>query len=166
MRIEGRVVLKLGDGVSTDHIVPGRFFHLRSHPEELARRAFADFDPSFFERARGGIVVGGRNFGLGSSREHAALVLKIAGVRAVLAQSFARIFFRNAINQGIPAIACDTARLELDELLELDLEAGRLRSLSRPLELTFPPFPTVMAQILQAGGLVPYVQARGDLGLP
>ena len=166
MRIEGRVVLKLGDGISTDHIIPGRFFHLRSQPEELARHAFADLDPDFFQRARGGIVVGGSNFGLGSSREHAALVLKIAGVRAVLARSFARIFFRNAINQGIPAIACDAASLEVGEALELDLEGGRLRSLDRPLELVLPPFPPVMARILEAGGLVPFVQAHGDLSLP
>jgi len=100
---------KFGDSISTDHIVPGRLLHLRSNLPELAKHVLEDADPTFVKRvAEGDFVVGGKNFGLGSSREHAPLVIKMSGVSAVLAKSVARIFFRNAINVGLPILICDT----------------------------------------------------------
>ena len=107
MAWKGRA-LKLGDDISTDHIIPGRFAHLRSNLPELAKHVLEDVQPDFLSKFKpGDFLVAGRNFGLGSSREHAPLVLKMAGVRAVLAGSASRIFFRNAINQGLPVLICD-----------------------------------------------------------
>ena len=104
---------KFGDGISTDHIIPGRYAHLRSNLPELARHVLEDADPSFVARVKpGDFIVGGNNFGLGSSREHAPLVIKMAGVSAILAKSVARIFFRNAINLGLPVLICNTDKIE------------------------------------------------------
>ena len=99
---------KFGDNISTDHIAPGRLFHLRSNLPELAKHVLEDARPEFAgSMQKGDFVVGGKNFGLGSSREHAPTIIKMAGISAVLAKSFARIFFRNAINVGLPVIVCD-----------------------------------------------------------
>src|SRR4030042_6218467 len=107
--LRGRA-FKFGDGISTDHIIPGRYAHLRSNLPELAKHVLEDADPTFAARVKAGdFIVGGNNFGLGSSREHAPLVIKMAGVKAILAQSVARIFYRNAINQGLPVLICDTS---------------------------------------------------------
>jgi len=104
MVFKGRV-WKFGDNISTDHIIPGRFYHLRSNLDELKKHVFEDIYPGFYKKVRkGDIIVGGKNFGLGSSREHAPLVIKMAGINAVIAKSFARIFYRNAINVGLAAI--------------------------------------------------------------
>ncbi|MFH1032801.1 MAG: 3-isopropylmalate dehydratase, partial [Chloroflexota bacterium] len=106
--LKGRA-FKFGDDISTDHIVPGRLLHLRSNLPELAKHVLEDADHTFAQRVqKGDFVVGGKNFGLGSSREHAPLVIKMAGVSAVLAKSVARIFFRNAINIGLPVLICNT----------------------------------------------------------
>jgi 3-isopropylmalate/(R)-2-methylmalate dehydratase small subunit len=103
---------KFGDNISTDHIVPGRLAHLRSNLPELAKHVLEDADPEFASKVQpGDFVVGGSNFGLGSSREHAPLVIKLAGVSAVLVKSVARIFFRNAINLGLPVLVCDTDKI-------------------------------------------------------
>src|SRR4030043_197652 len=100
---------KFGDSISTDHIIPGRYASLRSNLPELAKHVLEDADPAFASRVKpGDFIVGGSNFGLGSSREHAPLVIKMAGVSAILMTSFARIFFRNAINLGLPVLICDT----------------------------------------------------------
>ena len=118
---------KFGDSVSTDHIIPGRYAYLRSNLPELAKHAMEDVDPTFINRVKpGDFVVGGNNFGLGSSREHAPLVLKMAGVRAILAKSVARIFFRNAINLGLPVLICDTDRINEGDELEIDLGNGTI----------------------------------------
>ena len=102
-----------GDDISTDHIAPGRLFHLRTDLPELAKHVMEDADPEFAQKlSAGDFIVAGRNFGLGSSREHAPRIIKLAGVGAVLAQSFARIFFRNAINVGLPVLQCDTTGIE------------------------------------------------------
>ncbi|MDI6814739.1 MAG: 3-isopropylmalate dehydratase, partial [Dehalococcoidales bacterium] len=109
--LKGRV-FKFGDNISTDHITPGCLAHLRSNPTELAKRVLEDADPTFASRVKAGdFIVAGANFGLGSSREHAPLVIKMAGVSAILAKSVARIFFRNAINLGIPVLICDTDKI-------------------------------------------------------
>ena len=120
---------KFGDNISTDHIAPGRLFHLRSNLPEFAKHVLEDADPEFAKKMqKGDFVVAGSNFGLGSSREHAPQIIKLAGVGAVIAKSFARIFYRNAINIGLLAIECDTDSIDAGDELELDIENGILNS--------------------------------------
>ena len=163
--LKGRA-FKFGDSISTDHIVPGRLAHLRSNLPELTKHVLEDADPTFAERVKPGdfIVVGG-NFGLGSSREHAPLVIKMSGVSAVLAKSFARIFFRNAINLGLPVLVCDTDKIEDGDQLEVDLEQGTVKDLTNGNELIFKKIPPAMLCILQEGGLMPYIKKHGDFKL-
>ena len=163
--LEGKA-FKFGDNISTDHIVPGRLTHLRSNLPELARHTLEDADPTFAGRVKpGDFVVGGSNFGLGSSREHAALVIKMVGVRAVLAKSVARIFFRNAINVGLPVLICDTDQIDDGDDLEISLEAGTVTDRTNGKQLTFSKIPEVMLCILDAGGLLPYIEQHGDFKL-
>ncbi len=157
---------KFGDNISTDHIAPGRLFHLRSNLPELAKHVLEDARPEFASSmAPRDFVVGGGNFGLGSSREHAPTIIKIAGVSAVLAKSFARIFFRNCINVGLPAIICDTDKVDEGDELEVDLSQGKVINHTKKIELSFPPLPPVMTRILQEGGLANYIQKYGDFKL-
>ncbi len=157
-------VFKFDDNVSTDHITPGRLAHLRSNLPELAKHVLEDADPTFASRvSQGDFIVAGKNFGLGSSREHAPLVIKIAGVSAILAQSVARIFFRNAINQGLPVLICDTSQIDDGDELEIDLKQSRIKDITNGQELTFGEIPEVMLKILDEGGLIPYIQKHGDL---
>jgi 3-isopropylmalate/(R)-2-methylmalate dehydratase small subunit len=157
---------KFGDNISTDLISPGRYFHLRSDLPELAKHAMEDADPSFTSRIKpGDFIVAGKDFGLGSSREHAPLVIKMSGVSAVLAKSVARIFFRNAFNIGLPVLICDTDKINDGDELEIDLEACSIKNLSTGVELTFGNIPEVMLQILNEGGLVPYIKKYGDFRL-
>jgi 3-isopropylmalate/(R)-2-methylmalate dehydratase small subunit len=156
-----------GDDISTDLIAPGRLFHLRGDLPELAKHVLEDADPEFAKRVRpGDFVVGGRNFGLGSSREHAPRIIVLAGVGAVLAQSFARIFFRNAINVGLPVLQCDTSRIERFDELAIDLEAGEVRDVTSGLTVPFVPLPPVMLKILSDGGLVEHFKRYGEFHLP
>ena len=157
---------KFGDGISTDHIIPGRYAHLRSNLPELARHVLEDADPNFaFKVKSGDFVVGGSNFGLGSSREHAPLVIKMAGVSAILAKNVARIFFRNAINLGLPVLICDTDKINDGDELEVDLAAGTVKNITNGKVLTFGKIPDVMLNILDEGGLIPYIQKHGDFRL-
>jgi len=157
---------KFGDGISTDHIIPGRYAHLRSNLPELAKHVLEDADVDFAKKVKhGDFVVGGLNFGLGSSREHAPLVIKMAGVSAVLAKSVARIFFRNAINLGLPVLICDTDKINDGDELEVDLAGGRVRNVTTGDELVFGRIPAVMLKILNEGGLIPYIQKHGDFKL-
>ena len=157
---------KFGDAISTDHIIPGRYFYLRSNLPELARHLMDYERPGFTEKiAKGDFIVGGQNFGLGSSREHAAIVIKMNGIQAVLAKSFARIFYRNCFNNGLPAIICDTDRIQEGDELEVFLDEGRIANLTRKESLTFPPFPPMMKNILDDGGLVEHVKKYRDLRL-
>ncbi len=154
---------KFGDNISTDHIVPGRLAHLRSNLPELAKHVLEDADPTFASRVKeGDFVVGGNNFGLGSSREHAPLVIKMAGVSAVLAKSVARIFFRNAINRGLPVLICDTDKINDGDELDVDLKQGIVKDLTNGAELKFQKIPDAMLSILQEGGLMPYIKKYGD----
>ena len=154
---------KFGDEISTDLIAPGRYFHLRSDLNELAKHVLEDADPEFAAKvSKGDIVSGGRNFGLGSSREHAPTIIKLAGISCVLAKSFARIFFRNCINIGLPAIECDTDKISAGDELEVNLEKGIIKDLTRKTELKFAPLPKAMTQILQDGGLVEHINKHGD----
>jgi len=159
-------VFKFGDSVSTDHIISGRYTHLRSNLPELAKHVLEDADPTFVSRVKpGDFIVGGSNFGLGSSREHAPLVIKMAGVSAILVQSVARIFFRNAINLGLPVLICDTALINDGDELEIDLAASSVRDITNGNQLTFGQIPEVMLHILDEGGLIPYIQKYGDFKL-
>lgn len=159
--IQGKV-WRFGEGISTDHITPGRYYHLRGDLRALAEHTLEDANPAFARDAQpGDIVVAGKNFGQGSSREHAALVLKERGIPAVLAPSFARIFFRNAVNVGLVPITCDTEGFEGGDEIEIDLENGRVGNLTQGFERTFPPLPPIMKAILEDGGLVPHVQKHG-----
>ena len=158
--IRGRV-WRFGDGISTDHIAPGRLFHLRSNLPEFAKHVLEDARPEFASEVQeGDFVVGGRNFGQGSSREHAPTIIKMAGVSAVIAKSFARIFFRNCINVGLPAIIIDTDAIEEGDELEVDLELGLIRSLTTGCEFRAKPYPEFMLELLHAGGLVEYTKRR------
>ncbi|MDO8445854.1 MAG: 3-isopropylmalate dehydratase small subunit [Deltaproteobacteria bacterium] len=157
---------KFGDNISTDHIAPGRLFHLRSNLPELAKHVLEDARPEFAESMqKGDFVVGGKNFGLGSSREHAPTIIKMAGVSAVLAKSFARIFFRNSINVGLPVIVCDTDQIGEGDEMEVDLDSGVVHNRTKGIDLTFPPLPAVMTKILGEGGLVSHIQKHGDFKL-
>jgi len=157
---------KFGDGISTDHITPGRLAHLRSDLPELAKHVLEDADPTFASRVKkGDFVVAGGNFGLGSSREHAPLVIKMAGVSAILARSVARIFFRNAINLGLPVLICDTDGINDGDTLEVDLGKGTVKDITTGQQLTFGKLPEVMLKILDEGGLLPYIQKHGDFKL-
>ncbi len=165
MLLQGKV-WKFGDGISTDHIAPGRYLHLRSNLPELAKHVLEDAKPDFArEMNKGDFVVAGKNFGLGSSREHAPTIMKIAGINAVLAKSFARIFYRNAINVGLLAVICDTDKIEEGDELEVDVEKGRIRNKSKDIQFFFSSLPPVMQNILNDGGLVAYVNKYGDLKL-
>lgn len=157
---------KFGDSISTDHIIPGRYAHLRSNLPELAKHVLEDADVNFAKKVtEGDFVVGGSNFGLGSSREHAPLVIKMSGVSAILAKSVARIFFRNAINLGLPVLICDTDKIDDGDELEVDLAAGTIKDLTSSAALTSGKIPDVMLAILNEGGLIPYIQNHGDIKL-
>jgi len=157
---------KFGDGISTDHIIPGRYAHLRSNLPELARHVLEDADPTFVSRVGAGdFIVAGSNFGLGSSREHAPLVIKMAGVSAILVKSVARIFFRNAINLGLPVLICDTDGINDGDELEVDLASGMVRDITSGKQLSFGKIPPVMLHILDEGGLIPYIKKHGDFKL-
>jgi 3-isopropylmalate/(R)-2-methylmalate dehydratase small subunit len=157
---------KFGDGISTDPLFPGRYASIRSNLDELAKHVLEDADPAFVSRVKeGDFIVAGNNFGLGSSREHAPLVIKMAGVSAILAKSVARIFFRNAINLGLPVLICDTDSIDDGDELEIDLSAGTVRDVTNGQKLTFGKIPKVMLRILDEGGLIPYIKKHGDLKL-
>jgi 3-isopropylmalate/(R)-2-methylmalate dehydratase small subunit len=155
-------VWKYGDNIDTDAIVPARHLNV-STPEELALHCMEDLDASFATEVQtGDIVVGGENFGCGSSREHAPLALKGAGVSCVIARSFARIFFRNAINGGLPILECIPAvnDAEKGHRLEVVLETGEIHNLDTGTVHQAEPYPSFMMEIINAGGLVPYTQAN------
>jgi 3-isopropylmalate/(R)-2-methylmalate dehydratase small subunit len=155
---------KLGDNISTDEITPGRYMSLRSNLSELAKHTLEDARKEFSSSVRtGDFVVAGKNFGMGSSREHAPLVFKMCGVAAVIAQSFARIFYRNAINIGLPAIICDTTKIDEGDKLELHLSENVLKNLTKGNTIHFPAMSKTMETILTEGGLIAYVEKYGDL---
>jgi len=165
MAIKGKT-WKFGNSISTDLICPGRYFHLRSNLPELAKHVLEDADPQFASKmAEGDFVVAGSNFGLGSSREHAPTIIKLAGVAAVLAKSFARIFYRNAINVGLPLLECDTDKIDEGDELEIDLATGMINDKNKGITLKAHPLPKAMLNILNDGGLVAHIQKHGDFKL-
>ena len=157
-------VWKFGDDISTDLISPGRYIHLRTNLPELAKHTFEDINPEFSKKVKAGdFVVAGKNFGLGSSREHAACVLKILGISAVIAKSFARIFYRNAINIGLVVLECDSDKIDDGDILELNLEEGILFNKTKSEYLSFSPLPKVMLNILKDGGLIEHIKKHRNI---
>ena len=155
-------VWKYGDNVDTDVIIPARYLNV-STPEELALHCMEDIDPAFATGvARGDVIVAGENFGCGSSREHAPLAIKGAGISCVVAKSFARIFYRNAINVGLPILECPQAvdEAQAGDRLAIDLRAGTIRNERTGQTHHTSPLPDFIMGIVEAGGLVPYTKAR------
>ncbi len=160
MAIKGKV-WKYGNDVNTDVIFPGKYTYTIGDRKEMAEHALEDLDPSFAKEVQpGDIVVAGRNFGCGSSREQAATCLKAAGVAAVVASSFARIFFRNAINEGLPLVQCPEAidAIEAGKVIEVDFEGGRLKVEEK--HFSFPGLPASVMGIVREGGLIAYVKKQ------
>jgi 3-isopropylmalate/(R)-2-methylmalate dehydratase small subunit len=155
-------VHKYGANVDTDVIIPARYLNL-SEPAELAIHCMEDIDAEFVKRVRpGDIMVATTNFGCGSSREHAPLAIKASGISCVIAQSFARIFFRNAINIGLPLLECEEApdNIQAGDVVEVDLAAGTIKNLNNGKTFTAKPYPDFMAGLISAGGLIEYTRKR------
>lgn len=151
-----------GDHVNTDVIIPGKYTKTLD-PAELAAHVLEDLDPGFKDRVRpGDILVAGENFGCGSSREQAPLALKTIGVSVVAARSFARIFFRNAINIGLPVVQAPEIECHFGDQLEVDLTGGRVTDRTTGRTFSSTPLPNVMVDILAAGGLAAYLKTHGD----
>lgn len=157
---EGRV-FRYGDDINTDVIFPGKYTYTLTRPEEIAEHALEDLDPTFVERvATGDVLVAGRNFGCGSSREQAATCLRAAGIGAVIATSFARIFYRNALNQGLLAIVCPEASAALRDGERVTIELGSCTIRGETRSFAFPPMSPRTLEMLEAGGLVESVKQR------
>ena len=159
MKFKGKV-WKYGHDVDTDVIIPARYLNSTS-PEELAAHCMEDLDATFAKKVdKGDIIVAGKNFGCGSSREHAPLSIKAAGVSCVIAESFARIFYRNSINIGLPILESKEAALDIHEgdQLEIELETGLIYNLTKEITYQATPFPEFMQELIKAGGLIPYTK--------
>jgi 3-isopropylmalate dehydratase small subunit len=164
MKLTGRV-WRFGDNVDTDAIIPARFLNV-SDQDLLAKNCFVDLRPDFSKTVRpGDVIVAGNNFGCGSSREHAPLAIKTAGVSVVIAKSFARIFYRNAFNIGLPILESEEAFKSFGEgsPIQVDLESGEIRGGTKGVQVIAKPIPTFMREIVEAGGLVAYIRNRGSL---
>lgn len=160
------VAYKFGDNISTDLIAPGRYFHLRSNLGELSKHVMEDADPDFVKKIKtGDFIIAGRNFGCGSSREHATRIIKMAGIGAVLAKSFARIFYRNAVNVGLTVIECDTDKINNGDELKIHLVEGMIKNLTQNTAINFHPLPKFMVSILEDGGLVAHVKKHRGFGI-
>ena len=162
MQLHGKA-FKFGDNISTDHIAPGRLFYLRSNLPELAKHVLEDADAEFASKVqKGDFVVAGNNFGLGSSREHAPLAIKCAGVSCVIAETFARIFYRNAINIGLPIIECPEAAkgIEAGDEVEVDFDSGIITNVTKGTTFKGQPFPEFMQKIISCGGLMNYINEK------
>jgi len=161
LTLKGKVY-KYGADINTDAIIPARYLNV-SEPAELARHCMEDIDKDFISRVEpGDIIMATTNFGCGSSREHAPLAIKAAGISCIIAKSFARIFFRNAINIGLPLLECREAvdNTEAGDILEVELASGRIKNLTRGTEFMAEPYPDFMAELISAGGLIAYTKNR------
>jgi len=155
-------VHKYGANVDTDVIIPARYLSL-SEPADLAKHCMEDIDKEFIKRVKpGDIMVATTNFGCGSSREHAPLAIKASGISCIIAKSFARIFFRNAINIGLPLLECEEAvdQINAADLVEVDLSKGSIKNLNSGLTFTAKPYPAFMAELISAGGLIEHTKKR------
>ncbi len=157
-KIKGRV-WKFGDNIDTDVIIPARYLNT-TDPEELGKHCMEDADPDFSKKVKkGDVIVAGRNFGCGSSREHAPIAIKACGISCVIAGSFARIFYRNAFNTGLLLIESEEASQKIEEgdELEIDINKGEIRNLTKKEVYKIPPLPEFMQKILLDGGLIPHI---------
>ena len=155
-------VHKYGADINTDVIIPARYLNM-SDPTELAKHCMEDIDPEFLRRVEpGDIIIATTNFGCGSSREHAPLAIKTAGISCIIAQSFARIFYRNAINIGLPLLEGDEAvdNIQNGDMVEVDLSGGQIKNLNSGKVFTARPYPAFMAELISAGGLIEYTKKR------
>ncbi|MFA5389506.1 MAG: 3-isopropylmalate dehydratase [Candidatus Omnitrophota bacterium] len=159
------IAYKFGNDINTDLIISGRYKFSITDPHHLAKHVFEDIDPEFYKKAGKGefFVVAGTNFGCGSSREQAPMALKYAGCRAVIAKSFARIFYRNAFNLGLPLIECDTGKIKKDDIIDLDLEAGVIVGPRKQYTLHIKPFTKFQKDLVEAGGIINYYKKYGEL---
>ncbi len=166
MKLSG-TIHKFGDDVNTDYIISGRYKFKSLDMNDMAQHVMEDLDPDFYKKVVPGktFIVAGRNWGCGSSREQAPLVIKYAGINAVIAKSFARLFYRNAINIGLPVIECDTDQINQGDEIEVDLESGVVRNLTTGKDLKSQPMPDVMIRILQDGGLAEHLVKHGTFQL-
>lgn len=164
MKIKGKAI-KLGDNINTDFIISGRYKFSITDIKELAKHIMEDIDPDFPKKIAAGdsIIVAGTNFGMGSSREQAPLVIKESGITAILAKSFARIFYRNSFNIGLPLIEIDTGRIDENDVLNIDLEEGVVKNTTKNTEFKINPLPAFMQKLLKEGGLVNYVKKYKEL---
>jgi 3-isopropylmalate/(R)-2-methylmalate dehydratase small subunit len=164
MQLKGKAI-KMGNDINTDFIISGRYKFAITDINELAKHIMEDIDPDFPKKIVPGasMIVAGTNFGMGSSREQAPLVIKGAGITCVLAKSFARIFYRNGFNIGLPLIETDTSRIGENDELAIDLDKGVVRNVSRNIELAIMPFPLFMQEFLKEGGIVNYIKKHGEL---
>ncbi|MCX7928042.1 MAG: 3-isopropylmalate dehydratase small subunit [Candidatus Omnitrophica bacterium] len=160
MEIIKAEALKIGDNINTDFIISGRYKFSITDINELAKHIMEDIDPDFVKKIKPGktVLVAGNNFGMGSSREQAPLVIKAAGIQAVIAKSFARIFFRNAFNIGLLLIETDTDSIQNNDLLEIDLDKGLIVNLTSRQKLSIKPLPEFMQKFLQEGGVIEYLK--------
>ena len=161
MKLEG-TVFKYGDNVDTDVIIPARYLN-SSDPKELASHCMEDIDKEFVSKVENGdIIVAAKNFGCGSSREHAPIAIKAAGVSIVIAETFARIFYRNAINIGLPIMECPEAAREIKagDKVEVDLDSGIVTDVTQEKSWKGQAFPPFMQNIISAGGLIPYINSK------
>jgi 3-isopropylmalate/(R)-2-methylmalate dehydratase small subunit len=163
MKLTGKARrLPQNDDINTDYIISGRYKFKIQDPNELAKHLMEDLDPNFSNRVqKGDFIVAGKNFGCGSSREQAPQAIKYAGISAVIAKSFARIFYRNCYNLGIPAIEADTEDIQEGDELEVDLNAGVIRNRTRNREVKIAPLPKTMQVLLEEGGLVEHFKKHG-----
>ncbi len=161
MKLQGKV-WKFGDNVDTDLIIPARFLNVWDK-DELAKKCFADLRPDFVNGVSlGDVIVAGENFGCGSSREHAPLALKSAGISGIIAKGFARIFYRNAFNIGLPVVECeDAASIEEGNRVSVDLATGEIVNVDTGEQFFARPIPDFMMELVEAGGLVEYVKEKG-----
>ena len=160
--IKGRA-FKYGDNVDTDVIIPARYLNI-TDKAELASHCMEDIDGDFVKAVKpGDIIAAGKNFGCGSSREHAPLVIKLSGIKCIIAESFARIFFRNAINIGLPILECAAAAKDIEkgDLVEADIKTGRITNITKGRTYQAESFPEFMQEIMKAEGLINYVRKRG-----
>jgi 3-isopropylmalate/(R)-2-methylmalate dehydratase small subunit len=166
MKLSGKAH-KFGDDINTDLIISGKYKFKSLDIKDMSTHLMEDVDPKFHSKiTKGDYIVAGRNFGCGSSREQAPLVIKAAGISAVIAKSFARIFFRNAINVGLPLIECkDADKIETGDVLEVDLDKGVVYNKTKDMKLEVKPLPGVMIKILQDGGLAEHFKKYGGFNL-
>jgi 3-isopropylmalate/(R)-2-methylmalate dehydratase small subunit len=157
--MKGRV-FKYGDDINTDVIFPGKYTYTISDPQEMAQHALEDLDPEFTEKVhKGDIIVAGKYFGCGSSREQAVTCLKEAGISVIIAESFARIYYRNCINSGLPPLVLkDTSEFSDGDEVEVTVETGKIRNLTSGKTYTVTPLPPFVMEIIDDGGLIPHLK--------